>query len=427
MPDDPRRPTTGATDGGAGGDGGVGGARARDGGWREARWRGGSWTTTRFPPPRHRPPWWPDGEPWPPRDAAGHPLWTRDHGPWRRGPRGAWARRIGCLFAVVALLALVGLVAVAWAVFESLGVVPHQAPRFFPFLGVLALIVAVAVAVRGFRRLADPLDDIAAAARRLESGDLSARVGDRPGAAPEVRQLARAFDTMATRLEADERRRRQLLADVSHELRTPLAVIRGNLEAMVDGIHPRDEAHLAVVVEEAVVMERLVEDLRTLALADAGALALHPEPTDLDLLIREAVGAFAAVADPAGVDLSVDAPDDLPAIDLDPLRMREVVGNLVSNALRHTPRGGSITVAARVSAPEAVTVTIRDTGEGIAPDLLPYVFDRFAKGPASRGSGLGLSIARDLVRMHGGTIEVASSPGTGTTFTIRLPTSTRQP
>ena len=225
---------------------------------------------------------------------------------------------------------------------------------------------------------------------------------------------------MTDRLAADERSRQALLADVSHELRTPLAVIRGSLEAIVDGVHPADEAHLGAIVEETRVMERLVEDLRTIAQAEGGTLTLHPEPTDLADLAGEVVASFMSQAQRAHVTLVADVPDEVPPLTVDPVRIREVVANLVSNALRHTPAGGRVTV--RVSAaPEHVELAVVDTGPGIDPAILPHVFDRFVKTPGSGGSGLGLAIARDLTVAHGGTIEAASPSGAGTTFTVRLP------
>jgi signal transduction histidine kinase len=232
---------------------------------------------------------------------------------------------------------------------------------------------------------------------------------------------------MASRLEADEQRRRALLADVGHELRTPLAVIRGNLEAIVDGVHPADEAHLAGLIDETRVMERLVEDLRTLSLAEAGTLQLHREPTDPDVLLGEVAAGYQAEAARSGVTLELRTPDDLPILDVDPVRIREVLANLVGNAFRYTPAGGRISITGDLVAgpgPDdrsGVVFTVSDTGAGIDPGLLPHVFDRFAKGRESRGSGLGLAIARDLVRAHGGTIEVRSEPGHGTTFVVRLP------
>ncbi|HEY7133159.1 MAG TPA: sensor histidine kinase, partial [Candidatus Limnocylindrales bacterium] len=167
---------------------------------------------------------------------------------------------------------------------------------------------------------------------------------------------------------------------------------------------------------------------RTLALSEAGSLSLHREPTDLDVLCADVATAFTPAADTAGVTLETDADDDVPLLDVDPVRIREVVSNLVGNALRHTPSGGTISITARSIRAAAsgdggagVEIVVRDTGPGIDPDLLPHVFDRFARGPDSPGTGLGLSIARGLVELHGGTIEAIAPPEGGTEIRIRLP------
>jgi len=290
-------------------------------------------------------------------------------------------------------------------------------------IGVVILgLLAIAGSGRTFRRVAFSLDELSEAADRVEHGDYTTRVtvpltGPRP-----MRDLARSFNEMVTRLEADEAQRRRLLADVSHELRTPLTVVQGNIEAMLDGVHAADEAHLAAILEETRVLGRLVDDLRTVALSESGSLPLHREPTDLAIVATDAVGGFRSAAQAAGVALDTEIAEDIPLLEVDPVRVREVISNLVANALRHTPSGGSIAVDARVDeAGRAVVVTVRDTGTGIDPELLPHVFDRFAKAPGSRGSGLGLAIARGLVEAHGGSIEVESAPDRGSTFRFRIP------
>jgi signal transduction histidine kinase len=226
---------------------------------------------------------------------------------------------------------------------------------------------------------------------------------------------------MAARLEADEEQRRTLLADVSHELRTPLAVVTGNLEAILDGVYAPDRAHLEIILDETRVLGRLIDDLRTIALSEAGTLALHPEPTDPDILIADVVRSFEPAAAAAGVELGAAIERDLPILDIDPVRIREVLSNLVANALRHTPEGGRVTVAGAVEDGRWVRIEVDDTGSGIDPALLPHVFDRFVKGEASRGSGLGLAIARQLVLAHGGEIVAESPVGGGTTIRVRLP------
>jgi signal transduction histidine kinase len=224
---------------------------------------------------------------------------------------------------------------------------------------------------------------------------------------------------MSARLERTEEQRRRLLADVSHELRTPLTVIQGNVEAMLDGLYPTDREHLGRIQSEAQHLERLIEDLRTLSMADAGALVLQREPMDLAQVAREVVDGFEANAAAAGVALSVTAASAA-AIELDPRRVRQVIGNLVSNALRHTPRGGRVTVAVADSA-DQVTVAVTDTGSGMSAEDVGRAFDRFWRADDSAGAGLGLAIVRDLVKAHGGEAEIQSAPGRGTTVVCSFP------
>ena len=189
---------------------------------------------------------------------------------------------------------------------------------------------------------------------------------------------------------------------------------------MIDGVHPADEAHLTTILEQTRVMERLIDDLRTVALAEAGTLLLHKEPTDLDLLIEEVVRSFQGRAGAAGVTVTAEIPADLPIVDVDPVRIREVLANLVANAVRHTPSGGTVAVRGEVAG-DRIMVRVADTGPGIDPELLPHVFERFAKGAESTGSGLGLAIARNLVVAHGGELVVEATGSTGSTFRVSLP------
>lgn len=330
-------------------------------------------------------------------------------GPWRRGP----GPFFGCLFGLVFLVVVGSLIAAAATVLSTFGPLP----------GVIAAIVVVLALFAlggGLRRSARSLDALVDAASRVEGGDYGVRVptperGPRP-----VRQLVGGFNTMVERLERDEDQRRTLLNDVSHELRTPLSVIAGNLEAMIDGVHPADEAHLAAILEETRVMERLIDDLRTVALSEAGTLQLHREPTDPDVLVDEVVRSFQGAAGTTGVIVTADVPADLPILDIDPVRIREVLANLVANGVRHTPAGGTVTVRGEVVG-DRLMLRVADTGPGIDPALLPHVFDRFVKGAGSAGSGLGLAIARHLVAAHGGELAVESTGSAGTTFRIALP------
>ncbi len=315
-----------------------------------------------------------------------------------------------------------GATAVAtWIAGALLGVLaPELAPSSFI---ALAAILVVALAVLGGLALVGgavrPLAELGDATERLADGEADVRV--RPHGPRAVRSLAASFNAMAERLDRSRQERRALLADVTHELRTPLTVISGELEAMIDGVHPIDAAHVTPILAETQVMSRLLDDLRTLSLADAGALTLHREPTDLRALASEVVAAHGTAATAAGVDLT-SAGDDVLVTSIDPVRVREIITNLVTNAIRHTPAGGRVVVGIGRDGDDAL-VTVIDTGEGIAPEDLGRVFDRFHRRTDSGGSGLGLAIVRDLAAVHGGTATVTSDgvPGHGATFVVRLP------
>lgn len=219
-----------------------------------------------------------------------------------------------------------------------------------------------------------------------------------------IRRVSRVF-------REQDRLRRQLMADVAHELRTPLSILQGRIEGLLDGVYPRDDTRINELLAETQHLSRLVDDVRTLANAEAGALDLRKERCDVAELIRDAAAAI-------GSPIKVNVPDELPAIEIDPMRIREVLLNLLSNAIQHAP-DGNVSIAAEARSRELV-IRVRDDGPGIAADELPRLFERFHKGRDSRGSGLGLSIARKLVHAHGGTIDVESSAGAGTTFTVTL-------
>jgi two-component system sensor histidine kinase BaeS len=307
------------------------------------------------------------------------------------------------------------------------------------WIGGLALalalpVMAVGLAVRAFRDIATPLADVMAAADAVADGDLSVRV---PAHGPgEFSQLADSFNHMAEELERADQQRRNLTADVAHELRTPLHIIQGNLEGVLDGVYEPTEEHIGTTLDEARALARLVDDLRTLSLAEAGQLPLVWEPVNVAELLADVSTSFSGQAEAAGIDLRVE-PDlslsngieenpPLPEIMGDAGRLDQVLSNLLANALRHTPSGGTITLHAQ-SVKDGVRILVRDTGEGIPPEDLPFIFDRFWRGDRSRshaggaGSGLGLPIARQLAQAHGGRIGVESQPGQGTTFTIELP------
>ncbi|MGA8015892.1 MAG: HAMP domain-containing sensor histidine kinase, partial [Candidatus Dormiibacterota bacterium] len=331
----------------------------------------------------------------------------------------AWVRRLGC-FAGCALLFLVAAVtAVVWLLLSALGTV-RSSPVLTGVLGAVVLlgVLALLALVRVLRTVAAPVGGLVDAARRVESGDYSSRVPIRgPG---QVRSLARAFNAMSARLEADQTRRRSVLADIAHELRTPLTIIRSQAEAIADGVNPADPEHIAPIVTATRALEALADDLRTLTLTEAGGLRLEREPVEVSVLVSETLDAFRADAGAAGVQLLGRVVPDTPAVDGDPARLRRILGNLLSNALAHTLRGGTITCTAR-GEDGTVRIEVSDDGEGIPAALLPRVFDRFVKGPGSTGSGLGLAIVRDLVEAHGGTVTVDSAEGRGATFRITLP------
>lgn len=352
-----------------------------------------------------RPPWWPENEEWPPR---------RRH--WGHGPPRGFFARAAVAVLVLLLLVDLGIAVVASLIARAFGLV-QVAP------GVVAVIVFV-VLFGGIsmvmRRAGLPVTRVLDAIDRVSAGDYSVRV--EPRGPREIRRVMGAFNTMVERLETADQRRRRLLADVTHELRTPLSVIQGQLEGAIDGVYPKDDAHLGAILEETRHMARIIEDLRTISLAESGALDLRKEPVDVAEVVEDVADAYRPTAEASGVTVLSEVHEDLPQVDADATRIRQVLENLVSNALRYTPAGGRIDVRATADGPRTVAVTVQDTGRGIPAAELPFVFDRFARSADSRGSGLGLAIARDLVRAHGGEIGVTSEgEGRGTTVRFTLP------
>jgi signal transduction histidine kinase len=324
--------------------------------------------------------------------------------------------------AVIGVIGAVGLIGLVSYLATALGLSAGSAGGAALLAAVaIGALVGAAIVGRAIRRFAAPIGDLIGAAGRVERGDYTVRVPERSVGPPPVRALVRSFNGMTSRLEVNERQRRTLLADIGHELRTPLTVLQGELEAILDGIHPADPPHLEAALDETRVLSRLIDDLRTLALAEAGALALHREPTDLEVLVGEVGRSLHAAADAKGVAIVGEVANELPLLEIDPVRIREVLTNLVGNALRYAPSGSRVIVGVRPSADgQALAVSVADAGPGIPAELVPHVFERFAKSADSRGSGLGLAIARQLVEAHGGRIGVASSP-TGTRIWFELP------
>ena len=310
--------------------------------------------------------------------------------------------------------------------------------------GVLAGLVAFALAIVLVRQITRPLTALADASRRIAQGDLTVRVPAQ--SQDELAQLGGSFNRMAAALETQETLRRHLMADVAHELRTPLTAIQGTVEAIQDGIFPLTSESLEPIHEEALLLGRLVEDLRTLAQAEAGRLSLNLAPLNVAEVVERIVSGQLPAAQQAGVELSWRAEEGLPTVYGDSQRIAQVFANLLSNALRHTPAGGAIEVTVRAAqdlpgfpkpgrsdSSPGLLLSVQDSGPGIAPADLPHIFDRFYRGDASRsrgtgGSGLGLSIARQLVEAHAGRIWAESPPpdsASGTSFFVWLPANPR--
>lgn len=289
-------------------------------------------------------------------------------------------------------------------------------------VGVAGLVLAVTVAVTAVVavRLVRPLRALTLAAQQPPELHVRVPVTTRD----ETGILAEAFNDLTERRERLEAQRKAMVSDIAHELRSPLTNIRGWLEVVRDGVVDPDPALLDSLHEEALVLQRIIDDLQDLAAADAGTLRLHREPLRTGELLDQVAAAHRVAADAAGVTLRTET-GAAAWLDADPVRMRQALGNLVSNALRHTPADGTVTLAAQQDGDDVV-LTVTDTGSGIAADDLPHVFERFWRAEKSRsrrtgGSGLGLPIVRHLIAAHGGTAAVASRPGTGAVFTLRLP------
>lgn len=292
--------------------------------------------------------------------------------------------------------------------------------------GVLAVAVALALAVVLARYLTRPLRQLNTATQQMAAGDLSQRVLVRQR--DELGELAGSFNQMAEALDSAEKQRQQLLADTAHDLRTPISVIQSHLEAMLDGVFPPTPQNLGVIHEETVLLNRLVNDVRTLSLAESGQLPLDLAPLDLGVAAEQAVNAFQPLAEADGVSLSLDR-SPVGLVDADAARVQQLFANLLANALRHAPQGATEQPAVQVRVGEAngaVRVEIADNGPGLSAEQQQHVFDRFWRSDQARnrndgGSGLGLAITRGVIAAHGGDITVVSDPGHGATFAFTLP------
>ena len=285
----------------------------------------------------------------------------------------------------------------------------------------LAAVLALGVALLMSRRITRPVSALITSARAMSRGNRRARVGEVGGAPAELRELAVAFDQMADDLTAQEQLRRDLVADVAHELRTPVAVLQANTEALLDGVVAHTPEQTASLHEEAVRLGRMVEDLQTLAAAEAAALQLSLQPCDLAQVAAATAedweASFAAAKVSFGRRL-----EPAPVL-ADPGRLRQVIANLLSNALKFTPAGGRVEMILTTAGGRA-QLEVSDTGTGIPPEDLPHVFDRWWRsGQATQtsGSGIGLAVAAELARAHDGSIAVASEPGNGSRFILTLP------
>ncbi|MDP2728637.1 MAG: ATP-binding protein, partial [Dehalococcoidia bacterium] len=288
--------------------------------------------------------------------------------------------------------------------------------------GLGAALVALVLAVFSARRISWPLRRLAEASSRIARGDLTQRV--EVSSRDEVGQLAASFNSMAEALARNEETRRHLMTDIAHELRTPLTVLQGNFEGMLDGVVPLDKETVSTLHQETQLLSRLVSDLQELSLAEAGQLQLYRSPTDMNALCHQALDKMTPQAQSKGISLEIVASDGLPLVEADADRVSQVLANLLSNALRHTPAGGKVTLTLQELQEGTETllrVSIADTGSGISPEDLPHVFDRFYRADRSRsrstgGTGLGLAIVKQLVEAHGGRVRAESQPGYGATF-----------
>jgi signal transduction histidine kinase len=274
-------------------------------------------------------------------------------------------------------------------------------------------------------RLLSPVRALTQAATLMAGGDLSQRVAAKGD--EELASLGRAFNQMAASLEEAEDSRRAMTADIAHELRTPISVQRAHLEALQDGVYPSTPENLLPILEQNLQLTRLVDDLRTLALADAGQLELLLSPYDLNELVARLVEIYQPQAGVRGIDLEFSSPETCPPLMLESGRVEQILSNLFSNALRSTPDGGRIKFDI-ICGSGSASISVWDSGPGIPPDALPHLFERFYRADRGRsraegGSGLGLAIARRLAEAHGGALTAANHPRGGAIFTLTLPIS----
>jgi two-component system OmpR family sensor kinase/two-component system sensor histidine kinase BaeS len=292
--------------------------------------------------------------------------------------------------------------------------------------GGIAGVIALLMGSLLFFQVTLPMRRLSRAAQGIAAGDLSQRV---PTSDDEVGQVAHSFNTMAESLQRLEQQRQNMVADIAHELRTPLSIIQGNVEAMLDGVLPASPEELESIHQETILLNRLIGDLRTLSLAEAGQLALDKQPVDVGEVVTRVAEKYRLRTEEQNVTLSVQVAPNLPQVSADAGRIEQALVNLTENALRYgaSDAGGRVTLGARAVA-DGVEAWVSDTGPGIAPEDLPHVFERFWRSEKSRnrqtgGSGIGLALVKQLIEAHGGRVSVESTPGHGATFRVMLPTS----
>jgi signal transduction histidine kinase len=300
--------------------------------------------------------------------------------------------------------------------YESIG-------QYFIWGGLVAIAIALLLTFFLSDRILAPVKALINATRHFGKGDFSRRVEYKDKG--ELGELAQSFNTMAEDLGRTERLRRNMVADIAHELRTPLSNLKGYLEAIGDGVIKPDKKAIHSLTEEATILSRLVNDLQELSLADAGEIKLNIQSEDIATLIKDSITGMQAKAVTKGLTLAADLPAALPAVSIDVHRIKQVLLNLLENAVTHTDKGGKITITAQQQE-KMIQVSVTDTGEGISAQDLPLIFERFYRVDKSRnrktgGSGLGLTIAKRLVEAHGGNVKVKSESGRGSTFTFTIP------
>jgi signal transduction histidine kinase len=287
------------------------------------------------------------------------------------------------------------------------------------FLAILTVVIGLLLT----RRMVLPLAEVTAAAKEVADGDLSARV--RVEGPDDLKILSDSFNQMADALERNDRERRDMLADIAHELRTPLTVLRGKLEGILDGVYPADQEHVVPALEETYLLERLVDDLRLLTLAESRQLQFEKKELDLNDLSRHVISLFQAQAEENKIQLELEGNEVHPQALLDPQRTEQVIGNLISNALRYVPEGGRVWIDVRRDG-DTASISVNDNGPGVPEEELPHIFNRFWRSDKSRtrtsgGAGLGLAIARQLVEAQGGKIAAANLPGGGLQVRCEFP------